>query len=257
MQMISSIVLLVQRNVVLLQISLVGSLLANILLLPGLSILYAVFHRKDMTHYYYTTKTYTVLLSLALGGIIIPTVFDLESGLPTSQTAAMSRAVSVLLMGTYGAYLYFQLSTHRGQFDRFIRERNGQADEPPITSVWAASAIFVVATVLLYLCVDFMVSSLQEMARSSRFFTGFILIPILNCDVAAVVQAGRSMDLMLMSTLGKCIQSALLVAPFLVVISWGMGFDGLHLSFEIWQVIILFFSVYFVNTLVARGLFHL
>lgn len=250
MQMISSIALLVRGEYELLQVSLVGSLLANILLLPALSILYAAYHGKSIAHDSSMTRNYTLLLSLAIGGFIIPTVFDIETVLPTSQTAAISRAVSVLLMG---GYLYLQLSTHRDRFNHLTSERNKKADELQI-SIRVASAAFVAATVLLYFSVDFVVDSLQDLGagvRGSWAFTGVVLIPVLNCDVAAVEQAGRSMDLMLMFTVGKCTQSALLVAPLLVLVVWGLGADGVNLSFDIWLVVVQSVSLYVVNGLVA------
>ncbi|ROW08939.1 hypothetical protein VMCG_02944 [Cytospora schulzeri] len=258
MQMISSIVLLVQNQVDLLQVSLVGSLLANILLLPALSIFYAAFRRKFMAHNYHINRNYTLMLSLAVSGFIIPTVFDREPIFSPASTAAVSRATSIILMLAYGAHLYFQLSVHRNRFGHFMRERHEKADELLI-SIRVALGIFVVTSVLLYFCVDLVVNSIQELEEDSSgfgFFTGFILIPILNCDVAAVEQAGRSMDLMLMFTIGKCIQSALLIAPFLVVISWGMGIDTLNLSFDLWMVVSLFISVYILNTLLIRESFN-
>ncbi|ROW02671.1 hypothetical protein VSDG_01850 [Cytospora chrysosperma] len=258
MQMVSSIVLLAQDQLNMLRLSLIGSLLANILLLPALSILYAAFCRRDMAHDYYITKDHTLLLLLAVSSFLIPTVLDKTTVLPTACNAAVSRLVSVFLMLTYGAYFSFQLSTYRDQFSHFTRERNERADKLLI-SIRVASAIFVVTTALFYFCVDSVVNSLQELERDDGMgigaFTGFILIPILNCDVAAVEQAGRSMDLMLMYTIGKCIQSALLVAPFLIVVSWGIGMVDLNLSFDLWMVSILFMSVYAVNTMVARQSF--
>lgn len=258
MQMVSSIVLLAQDQLNMLRLSLIGSLLANILLLPALSILYAAFCRRDMAHDYYITKDHTLLLLLAVSSFLIPTVLDKTTVLPTACNAAVSRLVSVFLMLTYGAYFSFQLSTYRDQCSHFTRERNERADKLLI-SIRVASAIFVVTTALFYFCVDSVVNSLQELERDDGMgigaFTGFILIPILNCDVAAVEQAGRSMDLMLMYTIGKCIQSALLVAPFLIVVSWGIGMVDLNLSFDLWMVSILFMSVYAVNTMVARQSF--
>lgn len=255
MQMISSIVLLVQGQIELLRVSLLGSLLANILLLPAVSIFYAAYRRKHLAHNCYLTKNYNLLLSLAVGGFTIPTVFDKATTSPLSQTAGISRGVSIILMVTYGAYFYLQLSMNRGAFDRLKRDMDEKADELPMKSIRVASAVFVVATVLLYLCVDFVVNSVQELGKELGMFTGFVLIPILNCDLAAVEQAGRSMDLMLMFTVGKCVQSALLVAPLLVVVAWGMGADDLNLSFDSCLAIILFMAVWVLNTLVAREVF--
>ncbi|KUI71765.1 Vacuolar calcium ion transporter [Cytospora mali] len=237
---------------------LIGSLLANILLLPALSILYASLRRKRMAHNYNVTRAHNFMLLLAIGAFIIPTVFDKSTVLPTASTAAVSRAVSILLVLTYSAYLYFQLVMYRGIFDEYMMEMDKKADEL-LVSGWVASAIFIMTTVLLCFCVDFVVGSLQGIEDPElRFgmFTGFILMPVLNCDVAAVEQAGRSTDLMLMFTIGKCVQSALLVAPLLLVIAWGLGRDELNLSFDLWMIADLFMSVLFLNTLSAFRSFN-
>lgn len=258
MQMISSIVLLVRRRYDLLQKSLVGGLLADILLLPALSIIYAACRRKRMTHDYAATREYTLLLSLTVGGFIIPTVFDSATTLPTASTAAVSRGTSIFMMLAYGAYLVFQLSAHRygHVFDRYMEQRGDEAGEL-LVSIRVSLAIFVVDTALLYFCVDFVVDSLQRLGSEGLgTFTGFVLIPILNCDAAAIGQAGRSMDLVLTFTVGKCIQSALLVAPLLVEVAWVTGSDELNLSFGVWMIALLFMSVFVVNTLVAVESFN-
>lgn len=118
MQAISSIVLLVKREIVTMQMSLLGTLQVNILLLPALSVFYATLRQKSMVHEYAATKKYIMLLFLATSGFIVPTVFDNQTDLPTSSTAALSRGSSILLMFTYGAYLFFQLSTHKTLFER-------------------------------------------------------------------------------------------------------------------------------------------
>lgn len=118
MQTISSIVLLVKGEIVTMKMSLIGTLQVNILLLPALSVFYATLRQKSMVHEYGATKKYILLLFLATSGIVVPTVFDKETVLPSISTAALSRGSSILLMLTYGAYLFFQLSTHKTLFER-------------------------------------------------------------------------------------------------------------------------------------------
>lgn len=116
MQAISSIALLIKGEIVTMQMSLIGNLQVNILLLPALSVFYATLRQKSMVHEYGATKKYIMLLFLATSGFVVPTVFDNETDLPTISTAALSRGSSILLMLTYGAYLFFQLSTHKTLF---------------------------------------------------------------------------------------------------------------------------------------------
>ncbi|KAJ0116788.1 hypothetical protein J7T55_009939 [Diaporthe amygdali] len=237
-----------------------------------------------MVHDIRVTKKYTLLLFLVTSGFIAPTVFDKETDLPVISTAGVSRGVSVLLMVTYGAYLFFQLSTHKELFgcDPPVKQyptreihahalraeaHNGgsapqrQRSEAVELSIWTASVMFVITTALVYFCVDFVVNSvleLRERHNSPSFgFSGYILIPVLNCDVAAVEQAERSMNAVLTFTFDKSLQMALFCSPFLVLVAWGAGFDEASLSFDILAVTTLFTSVYLMNAISASGNFNL
>lgn len=283
MQAISGIVLILNGEIVMMQMSLIGTLQANLLLLPALSVFYGTLRQKSMVHEFRVTKKYTLLLFLATGGLVAPTVFDLETTLPTASTAGLSRGTSVLLMTAYGGYLFFQLSTHKTFFERdqFFKQcpaqrsndhvmeaatlENCPAPEAQVReagelSIWTAFFMFVATTALLYFCVDFVVNSvlkLREIHDSpSLGFSGYILIPILNCDLAAVEQVELSMDSVLTFTFDKSLQLALFFSPFLVMVAWGAGFDEASLSFDILAVTTLFTSVYLVNALSASGDFN-
>lgn len=263
------------------QMTLIGNMLVNLLLLPALSIFYATYHRQSMVHEYAITKKYTLLLYLAASGFVAPTIFDMETDLPTVSTAALSRGTSFLLMLTYAAYLFFQLSTHKRFFERDLPARhypitgNGTSDleahglggscaphqhdgEVQELSFWTAAVMFIATTILVYFCVDFFVDSILELGKTQDYygFSGYILIPILNSDVAAFEQVEQSMDMVLSFTLDKSLQLALFVSPLLVLVAWGLGEEEAGLSFDILGVTALLMSVYLVNSLSALGNFN-
>lgn len=283
MQAISGIILILKDEIITMQMSLIGTLQANLLLLPALSVFYATLRQKSMVHEYKVTKKYTLLLFLATGGLVAPTVFDLETTLPTASTAGLSRGTAVLLMIAYGGYLIFQLLTHKTLFEgcqpfdhcptRSSKSHamedgrlenssapEGQGSEAGELSIWTASFMFVATTALLYLCVDFVVNSVLELRAihnsPSLEFSGYILIPILNCDLAAVEQVEWSMDSVLTFTFDKSLQLALFFSPFLVMVAWVVGNEEAGLSFDIVAVTTLFTSVYLVNALSASGEFN-
>ncbi|KAI7779516.1 hypothetical protein LA080_000800 [Diaporthe eres] len=283
MQAISGIVLILNGEITMMQMSLIGTLQANLLLLPALSVFYATIRQKSMVHDCRVTKKYFLLLFLATGGLVAPKIFDLETDLPTASTAGLSRGTSVLLMIAYGGYLFFQLSTHKTFFERdqlfeqcpnrrsndHVMEAvalencptpEGQVRETGELSIWTAFFMFVATTALLYFCVDYVFNSVLELREihdaPSLGFSGYILIPILNCDLAAVEQVEWSMDSVLTFTFDKSLQLALFFSPFLVMVAWGAGFDDASLSFDILAVTTLFMSVYLVNTLSASGDFN-
>lgn len=283
MQAISGIILILKGEITMMQMSLIGTLQANLLLLPALSVFYATLRQKSMVHESSVTRKYTLLLFLATGGLVAPTVFDLETTLPTSSTAGLSRAAAIMLMIAYGGYLFFQLSTHKTFFEsnqsfkpcpnqrsnsraledgrlenRSTPEEHGS--ETGRLSIWTALFMFITTTALLYFCVDFVVNSVLELREVHDFpslaFSGYILIPILNCDLGAIEQVELSMDSVLTFTFDKSLQLALFFSPFLVMVAWGAGFDDASLSFDILAVTTLFMSVYLVNALSASGDFN-
>ncbi|KAK6593557.1 Vacuolar calcium ion transporter 1 [Botrytis cinerea] len=78
---------------------------------------------------------------------------------------------------------------------------------------------------------------LTEKANVPRDFIGMIRLPILSNDVMAIQRASKDkMDIAIQSALGKNIQTALVVAPTLVLVGWIMGLDDVNLLFDGFQV---------------------
>ena len=64
------------------------------------------------------------------------------------------------------------------------------------------------------------------------------------------------MDLAIGVAVGSSMQVALFIIPLLVIIGWGMGIDSMSLSFDPFQVAVLFVAVLLVNYLIADGKSH-
>ncbi|KAL1839038.1 hypothetical protein VTK73DRAFT_4144 [Phialemonium thermophilum] len=64
------------------------------------------------------------------------------------------------------------------------------------------------------------------------------------------------MDLAIGVAVGSSMQVALFILPLLVIIGWGMGLDDMSLSFDLFQVAVLFVSVLLVNYLIGDGKSH-
>jgi Ca2+:H+ antiporter len=61
------------------------------------------------------------------------------------------------------------------------------------------------------------------------------------------------MDLAIGVAVGSSMQVALLIIPLTVVLGWGLGKDTMDLSFDGFQVAVLFVSVLLVNYLISDG----
>lgn len=192
MQAISSIVLLLRGEVMMMQLTLIGNLLVKLLLLPALSIFYATHQRKRMVHEYAVTKKYSLMLYLATAAFIVPKMFDLQTTLPdeamasASQGTYLGRYFHFADPHIYGAYLLFQLSTHKSLFERDLpfkhypipgsgtrewvapgperiptpQRRENKTEE---LSIWTASVMFIIITALVYLSVKAFVGSVLDL----------------------------------------------------------------------------------------------
>lgn len=247
MLFVSCISLIQRKEFNTLQMSVLGSMLANKLLLPGISILYSIYRGESMAHNVDTARTNIMLLAFATCGFLIPTVFDLQTNLPDVALSAMSRAASVMLIVAYAGHLFYQLFTHKDEHDPDHPNPVTLLDEQGTSNrlrLWISVPTFIGLTILIYFVTDEIVASIQRLGPAdTQMSFAYIVFPILNCDLAAIEQAHRSMDLMLAVTLGKSVQTGLFVAPALVIVGWGMGFDDMNLSFDLSFIATLFISV--------------
>lgn len=307
---------LVKNEVVIVQTSLIGSILSNLLLVMGMCFFFGGLRRQEQYFNMTVAQTAASLLALAIAGIIIPTVFDRETNLPDSSTAALSRGTSVVLLFVYAGYLYFQLKTHHSVFseesqkvpvkpkkndlgpaaikkgligptglvgmpgnhdeegsnnkklqqmlnaDPSIDDEEGEEEEPQL-SFGVAMGTLAGSTVLIAFCAEFLVDSIDYVTTQggiSKEFLGLILLPIVGNAAehatAVTVAIKDKMDLAIGVAVGSSMQVALFLIPLLVVIGWGMGIDAMGLSFDVFQVAVLFVSVLLVNYLIGDGKSH-
>lgn len=160
----------------------------------------------------------------------------------------------MILLLLYVLYLAFQLRTHSNLFDAAAHaaeegrtdaqgeeaeeDQDSEDEEEPSLGPAAAAAVLVVVTLLVAICAEFLVGSIDdivESAKISKAFIGLILIPIVGNaaeHVTAVVVAIRNkMDLAMGVAIGSSIQIALFMTPFLVIVGWIIGKD-MTLHFE-------------------------
>lgn len=115
-ELIVAIMALIKKEVVIVQTSLIGSILSNLLLVMGMCFFFGGLRRQEQ--YFNTTVAQTAasLLALAVSGVIVPTVFDAASITSQSDVAMLSRGTAIILLVVYAAYLLFQLKTHHAVF---------------------------------------------------------------------------------------------------------------------------------------------
>jgi Ca2+:H+ antiporter len=227
-ELIIAIVALRAGLVELVKASITGSILGNLLLILGLSLV-AGSVKTPIIRFNRTAAGMSAgMLALAVTGLVFPTLFHGVSVSANRELIELhlSEAVAAVLAVTYGFSLLFSLKTHSRLF----------AGEPhPMTghlwSVPVAIGVLALATVLVALESEVLVHAVQELSTEhawlSQTFLGLIVIPIIGNAAehatAIVVARKGKMDLALNIAMGSSTQVALLVAPLLVFIGALIG----------------------------------
>ncbi|RMZ76750.1 hypothetical protein DV737_g4723, partial [Chaetothyriales sp. CBS 132003] len=128
-ELIVSIVALLKDQTLIVQTSLIGSILSNLLLVLGMCFFFGGINRMEQNFNMTVAQTAASLLFLAVSSLIIPTAFDefanigttaqnssLDASNPKPHVADLSRATSIMLLIVYACYLFFQLKSHTKMF---------------------------------------------------------------------------------------------------------------------------------------------
>ncbi|KAH7389207.1 Sodium/calcium exchanger protein-domain-containing protein [Cadophora sp. MPI-SDFR-AT-0126] len=104
------------------QASLLGSILANLLLILGMCFLVGGLRFREQIYNSTVTQMSACLLSLSVMSLLLPTAFhasfaDAEKAKANSAVLKVSRGTSVILLFVYVLYLLFQLKSHAYMYE--------------------------------------------------------------------------------------------------------------------------------------------
>ena len=121
-ELIVSIIALFNDQFLIVQTSLLGSMLSNLLLVLGMAFFLGGANRFEQAFNTTVAQTAASLLFLAVAALIIPTTFEAWAQTGNDKTSTdeklvsgvpeLSHATAVILLLIYGAYLFFQLKSH-------------------------------------------------------------------------------------------------------------------------------------------------
>lgn len=210
------------------QASITGSIVGNILLVLGLAIVTGGWNRTHQTFNRTLASSQSSMLLLATAGLFVPALFvQAQPGMQhvhgesfDPRVWRISLAVAGVLMAVYLFGLLFSLKTHRAVFA--THEENEQAEWP----LGRAIGVLAGATAFVAWMSELLVSSVEPMTHAlhlSPLFVGVIIVPIVGNaaeHATAVTMAARNkMDIAISIAIGSGTQVALLVAPLLVFAS--------------------------------------
>lgn len=238
--------------------SLTGSIIGNILLVLGLSMLAGGLKNKRQVFSREASGIQTTMLLLAVIGLVMPDLLDIAIVVPDVQRSSLLRdlsvGIAVILFLAYALGLVFSLRTHRDVFNPV-----GEKHETPVWSSRFAVAVLLVATALVAVESELLVGSI-EAARAALgltdLFVGVIIVAIVGNAAehgGAILMAYRNkMDLSVAIATTSTTQIALFVAPVLVFASLIVG-SALTLNFEIFELVSIALSTAVLAAVVADG----
>lgn len=283
-ELIVSIIALKDNQVRIVQASMLGSILSNLLLVLGCCFIAGGLTRVQQTFNQTVAQTMLSLMALATAGLLIPAAFHASVPAPKDSPGpfpdpnsdndykilSLSRGVSVILLVLYILYLVFQLKTHKALFEEQAQEADDgiitslpneglpKAEDDHLTVVGSLS-VLVITTVLVSFCADFLVGAIDdivELLGLSKTFIGLIVIPIVGNAAehatAIIVAMKDKMDLAIGVAVGSSLQIAIFVTPFMVIIGWIIDVP-MSLYFSTFETAILFVSVFITNLVILDG----
>ena len=241
------------------QASLIGSILSNLLLVLGLAFVWGGIHHKEQKFNPGQVGANGSLLLLAVIALILPTAYHMTGSADAEVLSAnvlkLSHATAVVLLLLYGLFLIFQLRTHT---DLFATDGTHEHEEPTLRKR-EAMLLLVAATALIALMAEILVYSIESAGEEwgmPTVFIGVILLPLFGNAAehfTAVVVAGKDkMDLSFAIAVGSSTQIAIFVAPLMVLFAWAMGVS-LSFEFGLLETIATFLAVLITNAIAADG----
>ncbi|NIN66720.1 MAG: calcium/proton exchanger [Anaerolineae bacterium] len=225
--------------------SITGSILGNILLVLGLSVLLGGL-RNGVQHFDRSEAGLNATsMTLAVIALLIPSIFGLRIPAEIREAAVewLSLGVAVVMIVIYVLSVSYSF---------LVGGRGTMADEHAVTnwSVRRAVLILLLATVFVAWLSEILVSAVGPVVETlgiTEFFLGVIIIPLVGnvAEHLVAVQAAwkNEMDLSLAISVGSSMQIALFVAPVLVFISLAMG-NPLTLIFNEFELLALAAAVF-------------
>lgn len=236
------------------QASLIGSILGNLLLVLGLAFVWGGIHHKVQQFSDTQVGANVSLLFLAVIALILPTVYQFTGNGHEEAIVTLSRVTAVILLMMYGLFLLFQFRTHAELF-----ATDGGHDEEPVMAKKQAMTLLIGATVMVAWMAEIMVHSIQSAADEwglPTLFIGVILLPLFGNAAehfTAVSVAGKNkMDLSFSIAVGSSTQIAVFVAPAVVMLAWVIGVP-LTFQFGLLETLATFLAVLITNSIASDG----
>lgn len=241
-----------------------GSIIGNLLLVMGLSMLLGGLRFKEQTFQPIVARINASSMNLAVIALLLLTAVEYTStGIGEITLQRLSVAVAIVLLLVYGLTLLFSMKTHSylcevGEADLAEKDNGSGNVRRPNLGVWIG--VLFGATTLVAVESELLVGSLEVATAQLGFtelFTGVILLPVIGNAAehatAVTVALKNKMDLSLAVAVGSSLQIALFVAPVLVLVGWFIG-QPMDLNFNPFELVAVAVAVLIANSISSDGI---
>jgi Ca2+:H+ antiporter len=228
--------------------ALVGSILANLLLVLGLAFLVGGLRHGTQKLGSERARTIVVLMLLSVTAWVIPSLAHFVHAPASEHEVTFSMIVSVVLLALFALSLPFSL--RRSPDESGHEDDEGPGHEAPRWPLWLAVVILAVSGALAAFVSDWFVTALEpsmDQLGISEAFAGLVVVAIAGNAVENVVgvqlaATGKS-EYAFSIVLNSPIQIALVLAPVLVLVSQIFGLASLTLVLSPMLVVSLLLAI--------------
>ncbi len=236
-----------------------GSIVSNLLLVMGFSMLLGGLKFKEQKFQPTVARLNASSMNLAVIALLLPTAVEYtSSGIGQDTLQNLSVAVAGILILVYLLTLLFSMKTHSYLCEVGDTNLNEGEEERDVNlAFW----VFILLVITLSVAVEseLLVGSLEAATSNlglSALFTGVILLPIIGNAAehatAVTVAMKDKMDLSLSVAVGSSMQIALFVAPVLVIAGWIIG-QPMDLNFNPFELVSVTVAVLIANSISSDG----
>lgn len=241
--------------------SLVGAILANVLLALGVAFLLGGRRAHVMEYNPTGARTYGSMLMLAVITLAMPAAFHRFLGTAAPGPAATHRldvGTALVLLVTYVCYLIYVVRTHPDFFS--AREAAAHATHGATWSMGRGVGTLVAASAGAAWMSEILVGAAEATGHAlgmSPIFLGMILLAVIGgaAESGSAIAMGRrnQADLAVGIAMGSSIQIALFVTPVLVLLSLAIAPAPLSLAFSRLEIGTLLLGTLIVVTTAGDG----
>lgn len=243
-ELIITIVAIRQGALELVIASITGSILGNLLLVLGFSILLGGIVNKTQTFDNKQATMNATMMILAVTSLMIPAIFgNFIDRSHHEDLQPFSILVAIIMIIIYALGIFYTFRSE--QADTPLTRPAIHDTHHPIWSIKKAVLVLTAATLAIVFMSELLVGSVEHVVEQlgwSEFFVGIIIVPIIGNVaehlVAVQVAIKNQMTLSLEIALGSSLQIALFVAPLLIIIAALMGIE-LSFAFNDFELVAL------------------